>query len=276
MTRVWEQKIGDDRTTAYRSSQKAMRLISHETYSNGSLQERIVDTTYDVPVLKKTSYRKAKQAGLLIAGILANGLIGGGIAYLQFTSDFIAGFGKLGGQLLFLIPMVVIGSLFGVLIRKSVVGQQEDESVPLTKASYRKLGFYKYNAHILAELGFVEVGDYKLNGGQTHSTRTIFLSPKGNLLVQLGIAHWRPFFSLSTLTNSGKLLETNSLTVPSRAKTDESRVHLCQSASHLDIVKALEDHDELVAKTTFTGAIQEAKFSATNFDRFLAFPAQGK
>ena len=270
----WEQKINDDRTKSYRSSQKAMRLINHETYFNGSLQQRTIDASYDVPATKKTTRRKTKHVSLVIAGILVNCLAVAGISYLQFSSDFFAGFGKMGGQLLMVIPMIIIGVL-AKLIRRRVVSREEEE-LPLAKSKYRELDFYKYHAQVLVELGFVEIGDYRQLGIEGYLVRTIFLSPRGNLLVELGEQNGIPFFTLESLTNSGKLLETHSLIGPKHELVDESKAHLRQSASHLDFVKALEDHDELVSKMTFAGAILEGQFTAENFGRFLAFPFQGK
>ena len=270
----WEQKIHDDRTKLYRSSQKAMRLIDHETYFNGSLQQRTVDASYDVPATKKTTRRKTKHLTLVIAGIVANGLLVGGISYFQHSSDFLAGIGKTGVQFLMLIPLAIMGSLIGA-IRKRVV-RRDEEKLPLAKATYRELDFYKYHAQVLAELGFVEIGDYKQIGIPTQLVRTIFLNPKGNLLIEIGLDFGRPFFTLESLTNSGVLLETHSLIGPKHELTDISKAHLRQSALHLDIVQALEDHDELVAGVTFTGAIMEGKFTAENFGRFLSFPFQGK
>ena len=156
-----------------------------------------------------------------------------------------------------------------------MVGRDEEE-LPLAKASYRLQDFYKYHAHVLTELGFIEIGDFKLLGSHAHLVRTIFLSPTGNLLVEVGEQSGIPFFTLESLTNTGKLLETHSLIGPTHELADESKAHLRQSASHLDIVKALQDHDELVAKITFTGATLEGQFTAENFGRFLAFPFQGK
>ena len=105
----WAEKISDDRAQLYRSSQKAMRLINHTTYSNGTLQQRTVDASYDVPATKKTTRRTTKHIAYVLAGILANCLVAIGISYLQSSSDFFAGFGDLGGQLLMLIPLIIGG-----------------------------------------------------------------------------------------------------------------------------------------------------------------------
>lgn len=101
--------------------------------------------------------------------------------------------------------------------------------------------------------------------------RTIYLSPAGNLLAEVGRERGRggrPFFALKTVVNSGKFLETHSLAKAKQEKSDPANRHQRRSADHKDILRAFEEHDRFVNEFTY-GSYREAQYDAEKFARFL-------
>ena len=95
-------------------------------------------------------------------------------------------------------------------------------------------------------------------------------------MVEIGTQNGHHYFTLESLTNGGKFLETHSMISPKLEVRNESAIHQRWAADHQDIIKALEMHDELVSEFTFTGSAYEAKFTPENFARFLAYPSAKK
>ena len=104
--------------------------------------------------------------------------------------------------------------------------------------------------------------------------RTIYLSPQGNTLVEVGMEFVKQFFTIETLTNDGKFLETHSLATKLKEKLDPNVRHLRRAADHEDILRAFEEHDDFVAERTFGGSVLEAQFTEERFGRFLAWPSE--
>jgi len=84
----------------------------------------------------------------------------------------------------------------------------------------------------------------------------------------------RQFFTIETLTNDGKFLETHSLVTKVHEMLDPNVRHLRHAADHEDILRALEEHDDFVAERTYGGSVLEAQFTEERFGRFLAWPSE--
>ena len=143
-------------------------------------------------------------------------------------------------------------------------------------SQFTKSGFLQYHGRVLEELGFE-----KLETGlqMKHEIRLIYLSHAGNLLVELGdrgLGAGKPFFILSTVTNDGKFLETNSLVDTKNENRDTNMRFQGRSANHGDIIRALAEHDQLVAEFTKGGSVQEAQFTEERFERFLVWGGENK
>ena len=190
----------------------------------------------------------------------------------SFYTEWGAHVGVLAANLIMLaIPLGGLLLLTKFKVRDRLVGRNENPLTPET-ATYRESAFYRYHAKVLNDLGMVEIGDFHQTGGPSILTRTIFLSPNGNLLVELGVEQGLPFFVIESLINSDKFLETHSMVSRWGEIRSESKPHQRRSANHKDIMRALQSHDELVNEHTFSGSNREAKFTAENFGRFLSFP----
>ena len=91
------------------------------------------------------------------------------------------------------------------------------------------------------------------------SSGTIFLSRQQNLLVELGIEHGSPFFTLASLLNDVRFLETHSML----GKSNETASPLAK------FIRRSAAHGDLLARTG--GTQREAEFTPERFPRFLAW-----
>jgi len=271
----WQDAIDNDRTEIYRQNQKAMRLIGNDSFSDGSLRHRSVDSDFDVAPVKEVKHRKPKQ---VMHYVLALAVYFAAVVWIKGQirdSEWLANIDSLWLELGMMLPLAFGYSVLSATTKSSATGRGEEE-IDRDKASYRNNEFHQYHHRVLNELGFIEVGDFKQIGSPAKLTRTIYLSPNGNLLLEIGTQTGRDYFTLESLTNGGKFLETHSM-VPQRLELrNESKVHQRRAADHQDIIKALETHDELVSEFTFAGSSHEAKFTEENFARFLAYPSVKK
>jgi len=184
---LWLDKIDDDRTAHYQANPHAMRLIgAHQFLGTQGLYERPIDYEFDVPAGKEVKRPRLKQfSWVLGVGIIVAAL--GGLAQC--------------------INLSIVG-----LSNKNVSGRQEI-SVPESK-QITEHPFYQYHDHVLNELGLVKLGHFRALGGNIDLFRTIYLSPSGNVLVEIGDQGGFQYFTIESVTNNGKFLETHSLTKP--------------------------------------------------------------
>ena len=271
----WQDAIDNDRTEIYRQNQKAMRLIGNDSFSDGSLRHRSVDSDFDVAPVKEVKHRKPKQFLYFILALAAYVVVSVWMKRQIRDSEWLANIDSLWLELGMILPLAVGFSVLSAAAKSSATGRGEEE-IDRDKASYRNNEFHQYHDRVLNELGFVEVGDFKQIGSLAKLTRTIYLSPNGNLLVEIGTQTGHAYFTLESLTNGDKFLETHSMISQKLEMRNESKVHQRRTADHQDIIKALETHDELVSEFTFAGSSHEAKFTEENFARFLAYPSVKK
>jgi len=268
---AWLAKLDDDRTDVYRQHQHAMRLVGATEYwaENGPI-ERPMDVEFDVSLSKEVKRPKLRRWTWIIVAAFVLGGLGGLAQFYYMNSSFGVDFL---GEWAQVIAMVLIGggvhALIHVIGQKNGAGRQELALEPGTLwTRFRESAFYQYHDRVLNELGFVTVGHYRLSGSHVPVARTIYLSQRGNVLVELGVESGKEFFTIETVTNNEKFLETHSLCPPSKEKTDIYQRHLRNSASHEDIVQALEEHDAHVGKYVGSG-YREAMFTEERFPRFL-------
>ena len=157
--------------------------------------------------------------------------------------------------------------------KESQLGVKVATSSFLNLAGMTQSGFYLYHDRVLQELGFEKLGSCL---HRKHAVRWIYLSQSGNLLVELvevGLGAGKNFFTLKTVTNDGKFLETNSMVKAKHEKRDVNMRLQLRSANHEDIIRALAEHDRLVTDFTYGGSVQEAQFTEERFERFLRWGA---
>ncbi|MDB2687255.1 hypothetical protein N9Y42_08585 [Mariniblastus sp.] len=260
----WIKKLDDDRTELYRQFPGAMRLAGNAFYGGEfCLPMRRVDPTFDVtpdpevkrPKLKRFGWQVLVIAGSLLFAFFASRMEGSDWVQNNFGS-FYFGF----------VIMIVAQFLMTWLQTRQVAGRQETE-INKSKAHHRKFGFHQWHDRVLNELGFVEIGDYQLEGAEIPIARTIYVSPQGNTLITLS----QGSFCIDTVTNAGKFLETNSLLPITYEKYELSQRSHLRSAKDIDFLQALENHDKLVGEFTYGGSVQEAQFTKERFPRFLSW-----
>ena len=243
----------------------AQRLCGIES---PGLPSRKIDPDFDVEKKPKMKSPKLKRWGWQIGAIAGISVLGG---ILQFGTSY--GLGELlqNGW-----AQLVVGILFMVGVQIAMfkaqgvrVGGLLEEPVKPGSlwAKYQNLPFYKYHDHVLKSLGMIELGAFKQTGGHVCMVRTIYLSPNGNVLVEVGV-EGREFFTVESVVNSGKFLETHSVIKPTQITADLLRRHQRRSASHEDILQALEDHDHFVSEFAGSG-FSEAQFDTEKFPRFI-------
>ena len=265
-------KLDQNRTEQYAAHPAAMRLLDQQRLGESSLQVRRVDLNFDVPSQPPIKQPRFKGWVFKIVIIVFFAFLGAGLHYYIKRCDFyndLADWATLGIAMLSTVVQS-LGTLIALVGVKRVVGRQE-EKLPASKTKYRETGFHQYHSAVLAELGFTEVGDYQLVGASSPLSRTIFLSRQRNLLVELGIQTGAPFFTLESLLNDGRFLETHSMLGKSSETASPLAKFIRRSAAHGDLLLALEEHDQLVGEFTAGGGVREAEFTPERFPRFLAW-----
>jgi len=273
---AWRARIPEDRAAAYQKHKRAMRLVDYSSGPHGNPHaKRQTDSTFDVPQPKRTnSIPRTKKALWKIGVISAFALIGG---LLQYAASF----SELGGVAGDITHYLTIGFVFlgahvaGPLVAEKTTSKQE-EPIDREKAKYRTLGFHAYHHSVLSELGFEDVGDYQLVGHAANLRRTIYFSQNQNLVVEVGTEMGRQFFTLETLLNNGKFVETHSLLPSGKETLDLTGNFIRRSATHQDIVLALEEHDQLINELNYGGTVMEAEFSKEKLERFLRWPSSNE
>jgi len=270
----WLAKVDEDRSAIYRQHPGAMRLAGASSYMSESFESlRKIDPFYDVQPRKKIRKHRSTFwfltlqlafSGLATCGAL---LIGNEIVKAERIPEFFEQWGgwMAIGCLGLGIPLAIY-TLITESRERPLERKVQTNSIIL--AHFRKTGSDLYHDRVLKELGFEKLGTYLY---RKHSSRLIYLSQAGNLLIEL-VKDGFPgnlFFVLSTVTNDGKFLETSSMVTPKHEKRDVNIRFQGRSASHGDIVRALAEHDQLVEEFTYGGSVQEAQFTEENYERFL-------
>lgn len=263
---AWTTKLENYNSNILAQYPKAKRLCG---LACPTLPPRSVDPNFDVTHKPPVKNPKLKRWGWKIGAALGISIVGAGI---QFGTSYgveqllDSRWIKIGLSLAFLIGVNVAIAMAQQI---KVGGRQEETVQPGSRwAAYKKLPFFKYHDHVLKSLGLIELGTFRQNGAPSPLVRTIYLSPTGNVLVEVGVELNREFFTIETVVNSGKFLETHSVVKPSQGKSDLLLRHQRRSASHEDILKALEDHDDFVGEFAGSG-FNEAQFDKQKFGRFL-------
>ena len=253
---------------------KAVRLVHGDpSLSPSSLAPRSIDPTYDVPAKPDKKHPKSRAfAWRLLAVAISAGvvcIVQAGLFYFdaQWNTGIVSAVG-----FMFVLTMTQVFLQLGIT---SINKSRQETPVKEKKAHYRRRAFHQYHDKVLKELGFRDIGDYRLVGANDPLLlRTIYLSPQGNTLAEVGVEFGKQFFTIETLTNDGKFLETHSLATKLKEKLDPNVRHLRRAADHEDILKALEEHDDFVAERTYGGSVLEAQFTEERFGRFLAWPSE--
>ena len=270
---AWTTKLENYDPNVLDQYPKAKRLCG---LACSMLPTRNVDPNFDAAHKAPVKRPKLKRWGWKIGAVVGITVVGGalqlGTSYglEQFLENRWA---KLGVMLVFL-----VGINFAIAMAQSVkvAGIQEEAVQPGSRwAAYQKLPFFKYHDHVLKSLGMIEIGAFRQNGCNVPVVRTIYTSPTGNVLVEVGSEAGREFFTIESVINSGKFLETHSLCKPSIEKSDLLLRHQRRAASHEDILKALEDHDQFVSEFAGSG-FNEAQFDEQKFPRFLIWGGEKK
>ena len=263
---AWATKLENFDSKVLDQYPKAKRLCG---IACDMLPVRNVDPDFDVTHKAPVKRPKLKRWGWRIGVALAISVVG---AALQFGTSY--GIEQLLDNQLAKIGVVVI-FMIGINVAVAMAqgikvgGTQEEAVQPGSRwATYQKLPFFKYHDHVLKSLGLIEIGAFRQSGCQNPMVRTIYLSPIGNVLVEVGVEAGREFFTVESVVNSGKFLETHSLCKPGLQKSDLLLRHHRRAASHEDILKALEDHDQFVSEFAGSG-FNEAQFDEEKFPRFL-------
>ena len=278
--RAWKkEKEWFKRTEEFQQSDivkypKAVRLIHGDpSLSPSSLAPRSIDPTYDVPAKPDKKHPKSRAfAWRMLAVAISVGvvcIVQAGLFYFdaQWNTGIVSAVG-----FMFVLTMTQVFLQLGIT---SINKSRQETPVKEKKAHYRRRAFHQYHDKVLKELGFRDIGDYRLVGANDPMLyRTIYLSPQGNTLVEVGVQGMRQFFTIEMLTNDGKFLETHSLATKLKEKLDPNVRHLRRAADHEDILKALEEHDDFVAERTYGGSVLEAQFTEERFGRFLAWPSE--
>ena len=278
--RYWQkEKTWLKRTEAFQRSDlikypKAVRLVHGDpSLSPSSLAPRSIDPTYDVPAKPDKKHPKSRAFAWRLLSIA----ISAGVVFAVYSGLFYFdtqwNTGILSGAVFMFV--LIMSQTFLELGINSINKSRQETPVKEKKASYRRCAFHQYHDKVLKELGFRDIGDYRLvRVNDPLLLRTIYLSPQGNTLVEVGMEFGKQFFTIETLTNDGKFLETHSLVTKLKEKLDPNVRHLRRAADHEDILKALEEHDEFVAERTYGGSVLEAQFTEERFGRFLAWPCE--
>jgi len=261
----WELKLEGFDPEVFNQYPRALRLCG---IGSPGLPSRRVDPDYDVAQKSKIKSPKLKRWGWKIGAALA--ILTIGTTFQHGTSYGLEGliqnrYAQIGMAMVFM-----FGIHMAVFLAQGVkVGGMLEEPIKPGSlfARYQKLPFFKYHNHVLKSLGMIELGAFKQTGGHVCMVRTIYLSPNGNVLVEVGV-EGKEFFTIQSVINSGKFLETHSKATPRLIKADLLKRHQRRSASHEDILQALEDHDHFVAEFAGSG-FNEAQFDEEKFPRFL-------
>ena len=278
--RAWKkEKEWLKRTEAFQRSDilkypKAVRLVHGDpSLSPSSLAPRSIDSTYDVPAKPDKKHPKSRAfAWRLLAVAISVGVVFAvqtGLYYFdaQWNNGIVS-------AMIFMFALTMSQTFLQLGIT-SINKSRQETPIKEKKANYRHTAFHQYHDKVLKELGFRDIGDYRLVGANDPMLfRTIYLSPQGNTLVEVGVEFVKQFFTIETLTNDGKFLETHSLATKLKEKLDPNVRHLRRAADHEDILRALEEHDDFVAERTFGGSVLEAQFTEERFGRFLAWPTE--
>jgi len=267
----WRERLDEDRTEVYRSNPNAMRLVGATQFMGEPRPiSRQMDIEFDVAPRKEVKRPKLKRWTWMIGIGAVLGAVGG-LAQFEFMHNSVVQ--NFLGEWAHLIAIVVFGGVFNVLIhslaQKNGAGRQEITlEADSWWARFRKSAFYQYHDRVLNELGFITMGHFRQAGAPAPVVRTIYLSPTGNLLVEIGCEAGKEYFTIESVTNNEKFLETHSLCKLANEKNDIYQRHQRKAADHEDIVRALGEHDALVGE--FTGsAYREAQFTEERFPRFL-------
>ena len=268
---VWTTKLENFDPKVLEQYPNAKRLCG---IACSTLPVRKVDPNFDVTHKAPVKRPKLKRWGWKIGAAVAISVVG---TALQFGTSY-------GLQQLLDVWWAKIGVTFvfvmgiNLAIFKSqqikVGGIQEEEVQSDSRwAAYQKFPFFKYHDHVLKSLGLIEMGAFRQSGCQNPLVRTIYTSPIGNVLVEVGAEAGHEFFTIESVINSGKFLETNSLCKPGQEKSDLLRRHQRRAAKHEDILKALNDHDQFVSEFAGSG-FSEAQFDEKKFPRFLEWAGE--
>ncbi len=265
---AWTAKLENFDPTVVEQYPRAKRLCG---LTCSGLPIRNVDPNFDVAHKAPVKRPKLKRWGWKIGVALAITAVG--TALQLGTSHGIEQlldnrWAKIGVASIFLLGVqIMIARAQGI----KVGGIQEEVLRPGSLwSSYQKLPFFKYHDHVLKSLGLIEIGAFRQHGCQNLMVRTIYMSPIENVLVEVGAEAGREFFTIESVVNSGKFLETHSLCKPTMEKSNLQLRHQRRSASHQDILKALEDHDQFVCEFAGSG-FNEAQFDEQKFPRFLVW-----
>ncbi len=270
---IWNEKLEEFDVATLSQHPHALRLCGAE---NSGLPIRKIDRDFDVPqqrevknpLIKRWVWKIGSAFAISFAGYYLMAGTSQGLDTIIQSSWAKAGIGVL--------FVVFINVLITLSAGAKVAGIQEVEIKPGSWwAQYQKLPFFKYHDHVLKSLGMVELGAFRRVGGVSHMFRTVYLSPQGNLLVEVGVEEGREYFTLESVVNYGKFLETHSMATPAKEKSDIKLRHLRRSASHEDILKALSDHDQFVSEFA-TGGFLEAQFNQEKMSRFLEWGGEKK
>lgn len=263
---AWTTKLENFDPNVLDKYPKAKRLCG---LASSTLPIRKVDPNFDVTHKAPVSRPKLKRWGWKIGVAVVISVVG---AALQFGTSYglqqllDVWWAKIGVTFVFMMGI----NLAIFMAQKVKVGGIQEEAVQSDSrwATYQKLPFFKYHDHVLKSLGLIEIGAFRQSGCQNPMVRTIYTSPTGNVLVEVGAEAGREFFTIESVINSGKFLETNSLCKPGQEKSDLLLRHQRRAASHEDILKALDDHDQFVGEFAGSG-FSEAQFDEQKFPRFL-------
>ena len=252
---------------------KAVRLVhANPNLAPSSLAPRSIDHTYDVPAqLKKANPRARMIAWQTAAALFSVGIVVAvQLLLLELGGNWNRGIiSVMGGSVFF--------SVFQFFVHRKINAankSRQESRIKEKKARYRHIAFHQYHDKVLRELGFRDIGDYLLvSSSNARQIRTIYLSSQGNTLVEVGQDSHRDYFTIETLINDGKFLETHSLLSKKQEQLDLNTRHLRRSAKHIDLLQALQEHDEFVNERTYGGSVLEAQFTEERFERFLAWPS---
>lgn len=272
----WIEKQANFRFPDIRDYPLAFRLVGNESNEHklqGPL--RSIDRNFDVPEENKKGRHFSPQGMWLTAFLGVPIFLAFGV-YLIKTCDAClnmevraaadVGFGLAIASAL----LTGIAQVYAMRVGRR---HRVEKSLDASKSNFSISGFHTLHRNILEQLDFHQIGTFKQKSISHGPTRTIYVSSRGNLLVEIGRLACRDYFAIKTMLNDGCLVETNSFPNKREMKDGMRREkHVYRIVKSDNLFEALGSHDRLINELTFGSSALETEFTDENWSRFVHWP----
>lgn len=132
---------------------------------------------------------------------------------------------------------------------KTIYPILEPATLPQERCVYRTSNFYQHHQRLLGDAGWFELGNYKRIVNQFYSRMagTFFINQSCDVIVEVGQKRGSLVYAIRTLTEAGKLYETNSLF------SDKPTEHYTVRECRLGFEHAIKQHARWMAEVAESG-----------------------